>query len=239
MAERMREEERRLAGKKDEAPPWLKDHMTSTDEQFKALHDQMQELGNGLKKFFEEEGGEPEHGGDARDEDDPPPNANAGKNILGELEFEAPPGTGDAIKRAKDSALLGDSFQDVLAKAEVLAPGIRLPSYDAKAAPAKTLEAIVATRQTALDLAYTQPVTRGLIDAALSGRPFDSKKMRAADARTLFNAVAAMQAAGNNARSTDRTGTIPSTGLPVKGRIQSLGDINKSNKERFSRKSAA
>lgn len=241
MARRIQEQEaagRAVGGKKDEAPPWLQDHMKSTDDQFKALHDQMQELGSGLKKFFEEEGAEGGHEGDARDEDDPPPDANSGKAILGELEFEAPPGTGDAIKRAKDSVLLEESFQDALAKAEVLAPGIRLPAYDRAAAPVKTVGTIIGVRRTALDLAYAQPVTRGLIDAALSGRAFDSKKMRAGDARTLFNAVAAMQAAGNNARSTDRGAGIPSSGLPIAGRVKSVADINAANRARFGRKSA-
>ena len=37
--------------------------------------------------------------------------------ILGELEYEAPPGTGDKARAAKDSAYLEDSFQDAVAKA--------------------------------------------------------------------------------------------------------------------------
>src|SRR5262249_47744554 len=155
----------------DDLPPAFKEHMKQTDAKFRTLNAAMSELGAGLKKFFEQEGQEPEHAGDDEEEmvvgDDEEevvtdalpsgvPSKNDTKEILGELEFEAPVGTGDCARRAKDSVYLGDSFQDTLAKAEVLAPGIALPTFDVKAAPKRTLDSIIKLRKTALDLAYAR-----------------------------------------------------------------------------------
>jgi hypothetical protein len=161
----------------------------------------------------------------------------ANREILGELEFEAPPGTADRARKARDSAFLSDAFQDTLSKAEVLAPGIRLPTYDAKASPVATIKSIDRLRRTALDLAYNKPETRGLIDTALSGRTYDSKKLPMGQTRVLFNAVSSAAGEGNNRRATDRSAFEQGGGHSTTGggRIQSLSDINKINKEHYAR----
>lgn len=161
----------------------------------------------------------------------------ANKEILGELEFEAPPGTGDRARKAKDSAFLEDAFQDTLAKAEVLAPGIRLPTFDVKALPTKTFRAIDILRKTALDLAYNKADTRGVIDQAMSGRALDSKVMSMGARRVLFNAAASQIGDGNNQRATDRSGSFEAGGgLKPKAGIQSLSDLNRVNREKYARK---
>lgn len=265
MAERIKREKEKKGGD-EEMPPWFKAHQESTDARFKTLNSAMGELGSGLKKFFEEESGEPEHA--TGDEDDPDKEKKDAKDqrdaeeeekkivkdelgnevpnlsttaILGELEFEAPPGTNDKARRARDSIYLEDAFQDTVAKAEVIAPGIALPTYDSKAPPKKTFEAILTLRRTALDLAYMQPDTRGVIDAAMSGRTMDAKKLAPSSIRTLFNAVAAFKGQDNNRRSTDRSAmTISGGGVPIKGSVRTLADLNKRNTERYhgGRKSA-
>jgi hypothetical protein len=172
------------------------------------------------------------HGRDRRDE--------ANKEILGELEFEAPPGTGDKARKARDSQYLEDAFQDAVAKAEVLVPGITLPTFDRKAPPTKTFGQIARLRATALDLAYNQPTTRGVIDQAMSGRTLDTKSMRFGSTRVLFNAAAAATAQGNNHRATDRSTKFePNGGARVAARdggIQSIADINRVNREKYARR---
>jgi hypothetical protein len=169
------------------------------------------------------------HGRDRRDE--------ANKEILGELEFEAPPGTGDRATKARDSRYLEDAFQDAVAKAEVLAPGIQLPTFDSKAPPAKTFGAIARLRATALDLAYNKAETRGVIDQAMSGRTLDTKSMHFGATRVLFNAAAAATAQGNNHRATDRSTQHGGTHVAARdGGIQSLADINRHNREKFNRR---
>jgi hypothetical protein len=177
--------------------------------------------------------GRDRHGRDKRDE--------ANREILGELEFEAPPGTGDKAMKARDSQYLEEAFQDAVAKAEVLAPGIRLPAFDRKAPPVRTFGQIAKLRATALDLAYQQPATRGVIDQAMSGRTLDTKSMRYGAARVLFNAAAAATAQGNNARATDRSSKFEPGSNRVAARdggIQSIADINRINREKYSSRRA-
>jgi hypothetical protein len=233
----------------DETPPWLEKFQKDCDARFKAMDDKMNE---GFKKWAKEEGEEPEHSEDgegepeaemmemdhSRDRRDSKDEEN--KKILGELEFEAPPGTNDKARKAKDSTYLADAFQDAASKAEIIAPGIRLPAFDRSAPPAKSFRALNALRRTALDLAYTKAETRGFIDAALSGRTMDTKVMPFAHTRMLFNSVAASLASDNNRRSTDGTfQPVNGGGMQIKGPAKSLADINRRNQERFSpRKSA-
>lgn len=237
----------------DEMPPWFKKHTESTDARFQALHDAVSAMAEHAgvsgsdrgrdaetkeerEKREREEREASDRGRNSRDNRD----VEAGREILGELEFEAPPGTGDGTMRAtRDSALLADSFQDALSKAEVLAPGLSpLPTYDPRARPEATLRTIDHLRRTALDVAYAQAETRGVIDAALSGRPLNTKAMKIGAVRSLFGAVAAAQAASNNRRATDQNpggGYQPAVGggLPVKGTVRNLHDINERNRARF------
>jgi hypothetical protein len=183
-----------------------------------------------MAERIKERGGDRRRNADKRDE--------ANKEILGELEFEAPPGTGDKARRATDSRYLEDAFQDTLSKAEVLAPGIALPTFDSKASPVRTFGQIARLRQTALDLAYNKAGTRGVIDAAMGGRTMDSKRMSHASTRVLFNAAASTVGSSNNHRATDRSsydggGT---RGGNAAGGIQSIAELNKVNREKYAAK---
>lgn len=164
----------------------------------------------------------------------------ANKEILGELAYEAPPGTGDRARRARDSVYLEDSFQEVLSRAEVIAPGSRLPTFDAKASPVKTMRAIDKLRRSTLDLAYGQAETRGLIDAALSNRTFDSKRMSISNARVLFNVVADRVGSSNNNRATDRrSGGASVLDQGQVAGVQSLAQINTRNQDFWKGKRAS
>ncbi len=56
----------------------------------------------------------------------------------------------DDKKSTKDSASFKDEFQDAKARAEILAPGVKLPTFDAKADGKKTSDAICVLRRRAL-----------------------------------------------------------------------------------------
>jgi uncharacterized protein len=183
-----------------------------------------EEMGERIRE--NERTGGPKDRRDRRNDDE------ANKEILGELEYEAPPGTGDRARRARDSAYLEDSFQEVVSRAEVIAPGIALPTFDAKSSPVKTMRAIDKLRRTTLDLAYVEPATRGLIDTALSNRTFDSKKMSISNARVLFNVVADRVGSTNNSRATDRrSGGAERQNQGQVAGVQSLAQINTRNQD--------
>lgn len=147
-----------------------------------------------------------------------------------ELEEEAPVGTGDAARKARDSVYLEDSFQETVSLAEILAPGIRIPTFDRKADPKASLDSICRLRRSALDLAYGQPDTRGFIDEANGGRKFDIQHMSCGAVRTLFRSVAAMKKAANNGNARDRrVDDLRSAGVAP----TSLAEINRRNRERY------
>jgi hypothetical protein len=243
----------------DDEPPWFKKHREETDKRFKSMSDSIENLTKGSAEddfggeTAEEENLEMEDGvardepsereemaepirenGGGKDKRQKDRRDEANKAILGELEYEAPPGTGDKARRAKDSAYLEDSFQDAVSKAEIVAPGIALPTFDKAAAPIKTAQKILTLRKTALDLAYAQPATRGIIDDALSGRTFDAKRTTHGQARVLFNVLAAQVGNGNNQRATDRSSGMgrTTTNTTPQPRVQSIADLNKINREK-------
>lgn len=150
----------------------------------------------------------------------------------GELEEEAPAGTGDRARKARDSVFLEDSFQETVALAEIIVPGIRIPTFDRAADPKKSLTAICGLRRQALDLAYAQPATRGFIDESNGGKEFDLKKMSCGAVRTLFRAVGAMKRAANN--SAPFSGRDNAAGThAVQMPPRTLADLNKANRERY------
>lgn len=150
------------------------------------------------------------------------------------LEEEAPAGTGDRARKAKDSAFLTDSFQDTVALSEILVPGIKVLSLDAASAPAKTLDAICKMRRNALDLAYAQPEGRGIIDELLAGKPLTLDKMSCRDVRTLFRSAAAVKKQVNNkqaeVRDADKDKNLPRA-------VLTPADLNKRNRAHFGQSS--
>jgi uncharacterized protein len=146
------------------------------------------------------------------------------EKIEGDLEEEAPPGTGDRAKKAKDSAYLVDSFQDTIALAEIIAPGIGIPTVDAKAAPGKTYDALCRFRRSVLDVAMGKPETRTFIDEMLNGR--ELKDLPCGKVRDVFTAVGAFSKKLNNGQTArDSVGVGGGTG--VRGEVRTPADLNK------------
>lgn len=89
-------------------------------------------------------------------------------------------GDGKGGTQTGDSTALRDEFQDALSRAEILAPGVRLPTFDAKVARKKTVDAICVLRRRALLAAMdnengeaVKAVTGG---ADISGMPCNAVK---------------------------------------------------------------
>lgn len=123
------------------------------------------------------------------------------REIEGELEEEAPAGTGDKARKAKDSAYLQDSFQETVAIAEVIAPGIHIPTFDRAAAPRKTYDDVCGLRRKALQLGNNDPATNGMILSVRGGKELTNDslaKLPCSQVRTLFFSVGTMKQKANN-----------------------------------------
>lgn len=156
------------------------------------------------------------------------------KEIEGDLKEEAPAGTDDALViKAKDSAYLEDSFQTTVAMAEIICPGIAVPTFDRAASPKAGLDRICRFRRTTLDLAYAQPATRGIIDDLLSGQPMDLPKLSCGKVRDMFRSVHLAKKQLNNAAMKHNTHDNRSQQRqqePPK-KLMTAADVNKRNAE--------
>lgn len=190
------------AGGEGEPPAWFKTHVEQNNAQFAKINAVLAKLAP------EEDEGEEE--------------------AMDEFEKEAPKDVpAEKARKAGDSALLADAYQETVAMAEVIAPGIGIPTFDRAAKPRKTLDSIVVLRRQALELAYVQPKTRAFIDDALGGRTLEARKMSFDSLRTTFRAVGAAVKRANNSGDTQRTRAADSNGYDDVARpLSSTSDIN-------------
>ena len=152
-----------------------------------------------------------------------------GEEIEGALKEEAPVGTSDEeLEKTKDSRYLVESFQDTVAKAEILAPGIAVPTFDAGAKPGQSFKKICGFRRSALDAAYKAPATRLLIGDMLNGKTLDTSKMTCDAVRVLFNSAAALK---RNQNMTARSGTTDKQ-VEEKKPV-TLAEINRRNAAKY------
>lgn len=140
--------------------------------------------------------------------------------------------TKDQARKAKDSAFLVDSYKETVSLAEIIAPGIRIPTFDRAARPASSLKSICALRSQALELGYAQANTRGFIDELLAGKALDTKKMTCDATRSLFRSVAALKKAENKQKTFSAQDNETKQ---TRGSIKTLADLNKLNAEYYAK----
>jgi len=153
------------------------DCRTSMDANHKSIMDSLEELKSGKSKEEAED-----------------------KEIEGKLEEEAPAGTGDRARIAKDSAFLADAYRQTVSFAEIIAPGLHTTVFDAAVDPKKTYRNICALRRKALMVGSNDSATNGIIEA-VHGRPLTTDALDAmtcGDVRTLFHSVAVIKKEKNN-----------------------------------------
>jgi uncharacterized protein len=135
-----------------------------------------------------------------------------------ELEEEAPDGTGDKARGARDSAYLVDSFENTKMLAEIIAPGVKIPTFDKAADPKKMFkDCVCGLRRKALQMGTLDAGTAAIIDQ-VRGRTTDSKMfdtMTCGQVRTIFNSVGALKKAQNNAAVTRDSSAGTGTVTPV------------------------
>lgn len=147
--------------------------------------------------------------------------------ILPGFQMEAPPGTQVVdLQRARDSALLEDSYGETMAAAEILLPGVKLPVFDRAQRPARTIDALCRFRREVLGEAARQPETKALVERDLRGR--DLATLPCEMVRDAFFRVAESRAAENH-RAAGFGGTLVTSGLTVGGPVASPADIEKMN----------
>jgi hypothetical protein len=156
----------------------------------------------------------------------------------GDLRSEAP-AAGDSILVAKDSALLEPSFRTTAAMAEIIVPGIQLPTFSKDAKAFDTAKTLCNFRKLVLRAASKDQATATMIQDIQGGVAFDENaldKMRCHKARDLFFSLAALKRLSNNSQVGTGAGAAAAAvrdQRPGSGKIKTLADINKHNRETF------
>lgn len=121
-----------------------------------------------------------------------------------------------------DSATLRDEFQDAMSRAEILAPGVKLPTFDAKADKKKTSDSICVLRRRALR-ASLDGAHGDLVKSVTGGA--DVSKLTCDAAKIVFNSASELVRQANKLSMQARTGdgANPTAAKPV--------DINAVHKE--------
>jgi hypothetical protein len=125
-----------------------------------------------------------------------------------------------------DSAKLLAEFQDAMSRAEILSPGIRLPTFDAKAAPKKTADNICAIRRKALNNVLASDRKR-IVEPLLRGRTLD--------AMTCDAVFDVFMGASEVARTINNAGAAGGGSQGQGAKAPSIAEINKRNREFHSR----
>lgn len=96
----------------------------------------------------------------------------------------------DKKGETKDSAALSAEHLQTVAYAEILAPGLKLPTFDASTQATKTSDALTSLRRRALAAALANPERSKLIAPMVGTRTKDVATLSSADVSTLFVASA-------------------------------------------------
>jgi hypothetical protein len=116
-----------------------------------------------------------------------------------------------------DSAALQTSFQALVADAEVLVPGFRVPTFDAAAGRAKTVDAMCAARRKVLGHLAATADGRALLGQVADLGSMDAEKSGCAEVAVVFKAAASLKKAQNNLAATGDSSKIPD---PNAGKVQ-------------------
>lgn len=126
-------------------------------------------------------------------------------------------------KNGGAEVMTGDAWTTMLARAEILAPGMAMPTTDSAAA--KTVDAACACQRKAITTAMASDAGKAAVEPFLTGR--DLTKLTADQVAAVFTGAAElMRAKRNNANTSDAAAKVHSF-----GKAASVADINAKNKK--------
>lgn len=140
-------------------------------------------------------------------------------------------GKGRDSVRVRDSAHLATRFQDVIAAAEILSPGVRAPTFDAAARAPVTLDSICQLRRRALARAWSGTRNRDHIAPVVAGR--DLKKLPCEAVRSMFDASVALVKHANNSEQRGEGRVRDSRRHESTVKTPTIAELNAKNRARY------
>lgn len=148
----------------------------------------------------------------------------------------------DKKEKAKtgDSVALETGYAALVADAEILVPGFRVSTFDAKAQRSKTIDMMCNARRKALDTCYATADGKALLENVSGAKSLDLMSLDCGAVRTLFQAAAGAKKLLNNTRSTQDAQRMANPGNGQQQRTstapKSIAELNKQNREFYAAK---
>lgn len=205
-----------------------------TEERFARIEQSIEQLSGTVAQLAEALGARGGQGNDADpDEMDGEPDPD-GEGEPDPTKDEAPDEEEEEGKRAStgDSAALANTYATLLADIEVLVPGFRVPTFDAKAKRKSTVDAMCGLRRKALDACYATAQGKTLIDSVSGSKSLNLDKMDCQAVATVFRASAGAQRLLNNNKATRDASGVPNPVQPNGGnKVTSLAAMNQAMRD--------
>ncbi|MCY1286335.1 hypothetical protein D9M69_119270 [compost metagenome] len=141
--------------------------------------------------------------------------------------------TAGKLNQAEVDLYTGDAAASIPSRAEILAPGIKLPTLDAKMATKDRAAALCKCQRKALDLAYKTDAGKAAIAPFLGGLNADFEKLPVGIVHGAFMGASEMIKAQNNGRAHDGVAKTKDF-----GKAMSVADINAANRKYWADRSA-
>lgn len=155
-----------------------------------------------------------------------------------------------------DSAALKTSYQELLSQCEILWPGFKMPTFDAKVARAKTIDVMCAARRKSLGMFYSTQGGQRIVNSVqglAADAEVDLETLACPQLAQLFTAAVGAQRVINTNKVTDSARTTPAkpTGnFKVVGKTadtnankphgpKSIAELNAMNAEFYAKQNAA
>ncbi|WP_204633121.1 DUF2213 domain-containing protein [Dyella mobilis] len=120
----------------------------------------------------------------------------------------------------------GDSAKKIPQLAEIIAPGFKIPTFDAKTTDAQRAATLCQCQRRALAKAYATDAGRAIIDPLLGGQKANFQKLPYALVNAAFHGTAAAMRVRNNDGGHRQIAPTRDAGKTV-----SIADINRANRE--------
>lgn len=162
------------------------------------------------------------------DEENPVPERTP--EMMGETDL---PGIEDLNNRTTDSVSMETLWRNTIAAAEILVPGIRVPTFDAKHHPTLTAKRLCGFRRSTVEAAFDNAVAKTVIRSFVGDNKAMLKKLPCDTVKACFQMASDAVRAKNNGVVRPSTATGDAGGVYVPSRVMTPADINKLHREHY------
>ncbi|AZG13844.1 DUF2213 domain-containing protein [Cupriavidus pauculus] len=142
--------------------------------------------------------------------------------------------TAGKLNQAEVDLYTGDAAASIPSRAEILSPGIKLPTLDSKMATADRAAALCKCQRKALDLAFQTDAGKAAIAPFVGGMTADFERLPAALVHAAFMGASELVKAQNNSKSHSQAVTTKDF-----GKARTVADINAANRKFWDRQGSA